>query len=328
MTRQFYILSGVIALGVSVIAFRLLTPGGLNYPLAFVYLCMLFAFANLKFDIVMSTIVLAAMWTGFQLPVAGINTRLDTLLMPAGILSAPSTVTVRRSKKSLRELVVLLLIAFIGLNDTRLAVSWLPSIRATVPDNLSSGTAPTWLSSYLLWPAGLRAGERLYRLAALRWRSRQRLRGIVGMALTFVGVAPGGLHRRDLWSSHQWGLHSRRTFSLGYAPLAPYRHHVHQKTALVRVGDYPLVGAGVTITTNTRAATIALSSWEFWVSIVFRGRKSLRILPVVIAVSAGAYAVKLLTPDTYEQICRQAFQRFSLTMIPRLPLQCLGHRLN
>ncbi|MDZ7910275.1 MAG: O-antigen ligase family protein [Rhodococcus sp. (in: high G+C Gram-positive bacteria)] len=293
---QFYILSGVIALGVSVIAFRLLTPGGLNYPLAFVYLCMLFAFANLKFDIVMSTIVLAAMWTGFQLPVAGINTRLDTLLMPAGILSALLNGYGPQIKKSLREPVVLLLIAFIGVNalsSVVFAVDPGDSLRIVI-----------WYGSNLVilvlaLACWANSRERLYRLLFVG-----AVVNVFAGLLGWFNIASGGT-----WGGYTDGIYGARTSGIAFeANILAGICAIWLLIAITStkklhwfVWATILVGAGVTIMTNTRAAVIAVVVGVL-LYFVFRGRKSLRILPVLIAVSAGAYAVKLFDPDTYEQI--------------------------
>ncbi|KQU47222.1 hypothetical protein ASG84_08935 [Rhodococcus sp. Leaf278] len=291
-----YALSGLITLGATVAAFAMLTPDSLNYPLALIYLLAMIAFANLRFEIVMSTIVLAAMWTGFQLPVAGINTRLDTLLMPAGILSALLNGYTPQIKSALREHVVLLLIAFIGLN----AVS---SVLFAADPGQSLRIA-IWYASNLV----------ILLLALACWaNSRQRLYRLLfigAVVNVFAGlfgwfnISSGGT-----WGGYTDGIYGARTSGIAFEAnilagicalwllIAITSHKKMHWFVWVTI----LVGAGVTIMTNTRAAVIAVVVGVL-LYFAFRGRKTLRVVPVVVAVGIGAYAVKLFDPETYEQI--------------------------
>ncbi|WP_037141802.1 O-antigen ligase family protein [Rhodococcoides fascians] len=292
----FYIVAAVLSLAVSVVAFKLLTPGGLNYPLAFVYLFMLVAFANLRFEVVMSTIVLAAMWTGFMLPVAGINMRIDTLLMPAGIISALLNGYGPKVVRAVREPVVLLMLAFIGVNV-------LSSVVFAVAPGESLRIVIWYASNLIILVLALacwaESRERLYRLLFIG--------AVVNVFAGLVGwfiISSGGT-----WGGYTDGIYGARASGIAFeANILAGICAIWLLIAITQTRKLSwitwatiLVGSGVTIMTNTRAAVVAVVVGAL-VYFVFRGRKSLRVVPVLISVGIAAWAVRVFDPDTYEQI--------------------------
>ncbi|MHA4848180.1 O-antigen ligase family protein [Rhodococcus sp. MSC1_016] len=293
---RFYAVSGLVTLGASASAFKMLTPDGINYPLALIYLFAVVVFANLRFEVVMSTIVLASMWTGFMLPVAGINTRIDTLLMPAAVLSAVLNGRITEVKRVFREPVVLLLLAFIALN----AISSI--IFANVPAE-SLRIVIWYLSNFTVLVLALacwgRSREKLYRLLFIG-ATVNVFAGLVGWFVISAGGTWGG-YTDGIYGARASGIAFEANILAGICAIWLLIAITSTTKLHWVVWVTILVGSGVTIMTNTRAAVIAVVVGAL-IFFTFRGRKVGRVLPVLLAVATGAWAVRLFDPETYEQI--------------------------
>jgi hypothetical protein len=269
---------------------------GINLVLLIIALTATVLIATLKFEYVMTVLVLVTMFTGFQLPVAGINLRLDTMLVPAAALCALFNGYGPQVARWCKEPAIQLLMAFVVLNAAS-------SIFAS-PDPGASLRIVIWYASNLVVLILALAcwGDRREKLLNLLF-----IGGVVNIVTGLAGwiiVSAGG----TLWG--QVDLESGvRARGIAYEPnilagicaiwvflLITQQDRVGLKRWLLVAGGFMAIAL-----TSTRASLVAVIV-AVVLYFVFRGKSAGRLIPLGIFAVFGAFIAYLINPDTYTQM--------------------------